>query len=826
MLSNKYQSALESSSAFMAKIEDLVREIAIQNSVPYYRIESQMEHHPHLGTEESYIPVIRIITYFEDTVNKFEDILNNEFEIAKGKSVDKKKNRLDSFSYKHIQYVASLKANRRDLTEYKRCGDKKFEIQLCSMLQDAWSGIEKELGYDNAAFPDESKRDFYRVGALLEMADIEFLKIRREAAARNEADANQVTANHIEEEDEIVPVDNMELIERPSTFEDYLQAVAHDAPAINRQQPQVYFNNSPVSQQPVITYSAPVIHGMQSAQQPAARQQAPVQPQVAPVAEVVAAPQAPAQPQAAPVAEVVAAPQAPAQPQAAAPVQPQVATVAEVVAAPQAPAQPQAAAPVQPEVATVAEVVAVAPAPAAPQVAPVAPQVAPVAEIVAPPQAIEEPQAVAPVAEVVAAPQPVVNNIPTPFSPPQTTPIAEPVAEEPIATNTPTPFTPPVAPQIIPFAPPAYEPAAAAVNTVAAPAAPAPQETVTQVAASIAAVAAPAAAAFSSIVPKRVKVPTPVTVAAGLAPKRVSAPTVTRVETADMNVNSKGSLAVNPVPDNKNFIIDEQIADIINIGSLVEQPIPAPMEEAKHAVHSRAASMVGSSSVRMPESIAPVINNIATAVPGMMSPRLDNMQNRSALGGGRTPDSIRDEVAAQASDRSNIFFQERATPFFEDQPAVARVTIDENAPMTDASLREYVINSKLLKEIDLRIAERAGAKINSEIDIEGDVERLRFLKVFTLKQLHDRLTDNKNDIVAFAEKWIGKDNGGSFDSGISLFYLEYLLVGKKNDPAFAIEYVVKFISDNDYSARYIIPTYNSIRNSDVPNNFSHLTLKA
>ena len=138
-----------------------------------------------------------------------------------------------------------------------------------------------------------------------------------------------------------------------------------------------------------------------------------------------------------------------------------------------------------------------------------------------------------------------------------------------------------------------------------------------------------------------------------------------------------------------------------------------------------------------------------------------------------------------------------------------------------------MINSKLLKEIDMRMAERAGAKINSEIDIEGDVERLRFLKVFTLKQLHDRLSDNKNDIVAFAEKWIGKDNGGSFDSGISLFYLEYLLVGKKNDPAFAIEYVVKFISDNDYSARYIIPTYNSIRNSsDVSNNFSHLTLKA
>ena len=165
--------------------------------------------------------------------------------------------------------------------------------------------------------------------------------------------------------------------------------------------------------------------------------------------------------------------------------------------------------------------------------------------------------------------------------------------------------------------------------------------------------------------------------------------------------------------------------------------------------------------------------------------------------------------------------------FYETVPnkATKSIQLDENAPMTDITLREYVLNSKLLKEVDQHIAERAGAKINFEIDIEGDVERLRFLKVYTLKQLHERLADNKDDIVAFAEKWIGKDNGGSFDSGISLFYLEYLLVGKKNDPAFAVEYVVKFISDNDYSARYIIPTYNSIRNTEAPN-FSHLTLRA
>ena len=206
------------------------------------------------------------------------------------------------------------------------------------------------------------------------------------------------------------------------------------------------------------------------------------------------------------------------------------------------------------------------------------------------------------------------------------------------------------------------------------------------------------------------------------------------------------------------------------------------------------------------EVVAPITASIPLPVSGNF-----NVNSNGAM----------EEVA------ENIPGADKAAAFYEAVPnkGTKSIQLDENAPMTDITLREYVLNSKLLKEVDQHIAERAGAKINFEIDIEGDVERLRFLKVYTLKQLHERLADNKDDIVAFAEKWIGKDNGGSFDSGISLFYLEYLLVGKKNDPAFAVEYVVKFISDNDYSARYIIPTYNSIRNTEAPN-FSHLTLRA
>lgn len=224
MYYKSHPSAIDRNNSFAIKIEDLVREIVIQNEIPYYRIESGVDLSEADGSEEGYMPVIRIITYFEDTVNKISHILHDEFDVDIERSVDKKKIRIETFAYKNINYTATLRKERQQQTEYKRAGGKKFEIQICSMLQDAWSGIEKELGYDNTAMPDEAKRDFYRVGALLEMADIEFLKIRTEHSKR--------VANKAEEATQIHTQAVKEEIQQPvvaetsaNTFAGHLQAV-------------------------------------------------------------------------------------------------------------------------------------------------------------------------------------------------------------------------------------------------------------------------------------------------------------------------------------------------------------------------------------------------------------------------------------------------------------------------------------------------------------------------------------------------------------------------------------------------------------------------
>jgi ppGpp synthetase/RelA/SpoT-type nucleotidyltranferase len=473
MTTNKRHTSIDNNEAFMEKVENLVKEIVAQNDIPYYRIESEMEY-----GDVAHTPVIKVVTYFENSVSPIAAILCEEFDVEADEAANKQAITTDSFASKRIAYRLALKANRLQLTEYKKFSANKFKVYVCSVLQDTWAGLEKELGYNGGNIPDEAKRDFYRVGALMEMADLEFLKIR---AIMNKNEA------------------------RPKTVktEEY---------------------------RPL--------------------QQAPVAEQAALMDE---------------------------------------------------------------------------------------------------------------------------NRV------------------------------------------------------------------------------------LLRVVPTK--------------PQQQK-----NTETSGNGASSKVNIADNGYTNGA-----EQTSEL----SFTRVPRPQS----------------------------------ATYIPPVPEKQADPVHFNFDSAG-------RLNVSAEGLVEKTQTPQQPAPD--ERYPANGQRPLDEYAQMTDASLKEYVLNSKLLKEVDSQIAAHAGARLNNDIDIEGDVERLKFLKVYSLKQLHEKIIDNKADIVAFAEKWIGKDNGGSFDMGISLFYLEYLLVAKKNDLGFAVEYVLKFISDNEYSARYIVPTYEAIRDRDTDVNaskFAHLTLK-
>jgi putative GTP pyrophosphokinase len=128
---------------------------------------------------------VRIITHFEDEVDRVGRLIEGEFNIDPKHSTDKRKLLdPDRFGYLSLHYVCGLHPDRLRLTENRRYVGLQCEIQIRSILQHAWAEIEHDLGYKpNMTIPAPIRRRFSRLAGLLELGDQEFESIRNELKA-------------------------------------------------------------------------------------------------------------------------------------------------------------------------------------------------------------------------------------------------------------------------------------------------------------------------------------------------------------------------------------------------------------------------------------------------------------------------------------------------------------------------------------------------------------------------------------------------------------------------------------------------------------------
>lgn len=119
----------------------------------------------------------RVICYFGDEVDKFGKLVEREFVIDWENSSDKRALiKADTFGYLSLHYICSLPENKGYPKEL--CGWR-FEIQIRTMLQHAWSAINHDLGYKSKfGVPREVTREFARLAGLMEIADDEFIRVR------------------------------------------------------------------------------------------------------------------------------------------------------------------------------------------------------------------------------------------------------------------------------------------------------------------------------------------------------------------------------------------------------------------------------------------------------------------------------------------------------------------------------------------------------------------------------------------------------------------------------------------------------------------------
>lgn len=118
----------------------------------------------------------RIICYFSDTVDKIADEIEKSFIIDKDNSIDKRASlEVTQFGYLSLHYICTLKDSDSD-------NNIPFEIQVRTVLQHAWAEIEHDLGYkSDFGVPRPIRREFSRIAGLLEIADNQFIQLKKTA---------------------------------------------------------------------------------------------------------------------------------------------------------------------------------------------------------------------------------------------------------------------------------------------------------------------------------------------------------------------------------------------------------------------------------------------------------------------------------------------------------------------------------------------------------------------------------------------------------------------------------------------------------------------
>ena len=122
---------------------------------------------------------VRVITYYDDEVDRAADAIKREFTIIPEKSIDKRETDPDKFGYYALNLVCMHKEHRKTDVQWKEFADLVFEIQVTSVLRHAWSEMEHPWYDLKESYPPHIKRRYYRVAALLEIAEAEFLDLRK-----------------------------------------------------------------------------------------------------------------------------------------------------------------------------------------------------------------------------------------------------------------------------------------------------------------------------------------------------------------------------------------------------------------------------------------------------------------------------------------------------------------------------------------------------------------------------------------------------------------------------------------------------------------------
>ncbi len=175
---------------------------------------------------------IRIICLYEDQIAQVAKVLQQHFRtIDVTDKISAVESTEDLFGYKGLHMDLALSNELAAQKKYHQFIELPFELQIRTLIQDAWSVLDHKIKYKKS-IPNDLRRRINVLSALFELADREFKEIRNATAELMEKatvspinDADERTAEAVSGSDKVINAFNFLRVAghffRDFDFEDY-----------------------------------------------------------------------------------------------------------------------------------------------------------------------------------------------------------------------------------------------------------------------------------------------------------------------------------------------------------------------------------------------------------------------------------------------------------------------------------------------------------------------------------------------------------------------------------------------------------------------------